>query len=161
MTQRLPLGLIAAFSRNGVLGHNNSIPWHHPSDFRFFRRMTIGHTLIMGRKTFESIGKPLPAREHFILTQRAGVEIPRVTVFNNLEHAIETARKDDPCPMIAGGSEIYKLALPQTTLMYLTHIDEDAEGDVFFPEINWENWIELESTTEGVLRFATYQRKDQ
>lgn len=163
-----PLAMIAAISRDGIIGIDNDIPWHHPEDFRFFRRMTVGHTLIMGHSTFRSLGKPLPGREHSILSRNPSlvIDAPRCRVFSQLDDAISAARAHDPCPMIAGGAQIYALAMAQATLLYLTHIEADAlsadtpkDAQVIrFPEVRWDEWERVEERIQGPLRFATYQR---
>lgn len=155
---RPPLAMIAAVSKNGVIGAGDSIPWHHPADFRFFRRMTVGHVLIMGRKTFLSLGKPLPGRTHFVLSRDRDLALEGCRVFDDLDAAIAAARKLDPCPMITGGAQIYAKAMAQATLLYLTHIDENANGDILFPPVDWGQWQEKEVTQQGVLRFVTYRR---
>jgi dihydrofolate reductase len=121
---------IAAMSDNRVIGNRNSIPWHLPEDFQWFKRMTIGHVLVMGRKTFESIGRPLPGRETIILS-RSGFSHPGVKTACDLA---EVERLGDAREIfICGGAQIYELTLPLCSDLYLTRVKKTCEGDAFFP----------------------------
>jgi dihydrofolate reductase len=121
---------IAAMSQNRVIGCGNRIPWHLPEDFRWFKRMTIGHVVVMGRKTFESIGRPLPGRTTIVLS-RSGFVFPGVRTVRDLEEleAIEEARET----FICGGVEVYARALPLCSDLYLTEVKCRVDGDAFFP----------------------------
>jgi dihydrofolate reductase len=153
-----PLALIAAISQNGVLGRDNDIPWHYPEDFRFFRRMTVGHAIVMGRKTFESLGKLLPGRTHIVLTRQTDFQAPGCHVYHDFQEALQAAHAIDPCPFLIGGAQLYEMGLPYTTLMYLTRIPKEVEGDVTFPEVNWDQWDCIERQTTHSLTFETYNR---
>lgn len=121
---------IAAMSLNRVIGRGNQIPWHLPEDFKWFKRMTTGNVIVMGRKTFESIGKPLPNRETIVLS-RSGFSHPGVKTIASLE---ELKFGDDPREVfICGGAQIYEQALPQCSDLYLTLVKREVEGDAFFP----------------------------
>ncbi len=121
---------IAAMAENRVIGCGNKIPWHLPEDFKWFKKMTTGQVIVMGRKTFESIGKPLPNRETIVLS-RHGAEIPGVRVVRSLsEVAIENETRK---VFICGGAEVYELALPLCSDLYLTRVKRTVAGDVFFP----------------------------
>jgi dihydrofolate reductase len=139
------VALIAAVANNGVIGHGSQIPWRLPGDFAHFKRMTMGKPLIMGRRTFESIGRPLPGRTNIVVTRQEGFAPPGVIVHSTLETALEHAQqiaKADRANevMIGGGAEIYRQALPIADRMYITQVELEPEGDVFFPPIDFEQW---------------------
>lgn len=139
------VAIIAAVAENGVIGHGNGIPWRLPSDFAHFKRMTMGKPLIMGRKTFESIGRPLPGRTNIVVTRQEGYQPDGVLVISSLEaalqHAQEIAKADRANEvMIGGGAEIYRQALPLADRMYLSQVALEPEGDTFFPPIDFEQW---------------------
>lgn len=139
------VALIAAVAENGVIGNHGTIPWRLPGDFAHFRRMTMGKPLIMGRKTFESIGRPLPGRTNIVVSRHAGYQPDGVIVISSLEAALEHAQaiaKADRANevMIGGGAEIYRQAMPFADRMYLTVVALQPEGDTFFPQIDFEQW---------------------
>jgi len=139
------ISMIAAVAENGVIGNGNEIPWRLPSDFAFFKRMTMGKPLIMGRKTFESIGKPLPGRTNIIVSQQAGYQPDGVIVIDNLDAAIAHGRtiaradKVDEV-MIAGGATIYEQAMAVSDRLYISHVALTVEGDAVFPDIDLSQW---------------------
>ncbi len=147
---------IAAMSENRVIGRGSQIPWHLPEDFKWFKQTTLGHVLVMGRKTFESIGRPLPGRETIVLT-RSGFSHPGVTTAKTLEEV--GAKVADRQAFIAGGAEIYRLALPRCSDLYLTLVKRPVEGDVFFPpfEDQFELAAELRDTPE--FKILHYRRR--
>jgi dihydrofolate reductase len=120
---------IAAMARNRVIGAEGKIPWHLSEDMKFFKRTTLGHILVVGRKTFESFGKPLPGREHWVITR--GVEIPGVRTFRDPRDVPTT--DPDRQVFLAGGAEIYRALLPACTELLLTHVDRTVDGDTIFP----------------------------
>lgn len=124
------LKAIAAMSENRVIGNGNRIPWHLPEDFKFFKATTMGHVLVMGRKTFESIGRPLPGRETIVLS-RSGFAHPGVRAVSSLEQL--PALVGDRQVFVCGGAEIYRQALPLCSDLYLTHVKRTVAGDAFFP----------------------------
>ncbi len=139
------VALIAAVAENGVIGSGNRIPWRLPGDFAHFRRMTMGKPIIMGRKTFESIGRPLPGRTNIVVTRQEGYQPDGVIVISSLEaaldHAQEIAKADRANEvMIGGGAEIYRQAMPIADRMYLSVVGLKPEGDTFFPPIDFEQW---------------------
>lgn len=139
------VAIIAAIAENGVIGSGNHIPWRLPADFAHFKRMTMGKPLIMGRKTFESIGRPLPGRTTIVVTRQEGYQPNGVIVISSLEaaldHAQEIAKADRANEvMIGGGAEIYRQALPIADRMYLTQVSLEPEGDTYFPPIDFEQW---------------------
>lgn len=130
--------IIVATSKNRVIGNNNSLIWNLPADLKHFKKITTGNTIIMGRKTFESIGKPLPNRRSIIITRDENLQIEDCEVVNSLTEALLLCNSD--C-FIIGGGEIYKQVIGITDEIYLTEIDEVFEGDTFFPELG-EVWFE-------------------
>ena len=139
------VAIIAAIAENGVIGDGNNSPWRLPGDFAHFKRMTMGKPLIMGRKTFESIGRPLPGRTNIVVTRQEGYQPPGVIVISSLEAALEHGQaiaKADRANevMIGGGAEIYRQALPVADRMYITQVMLEPEGDTFFPPIDFEQW---------------------
>jgi dihydrofolate reductase len=171
----LPLTLVAAVARNGALGYRNAIPWRAPSDLRRFKEITWGRPLIMGRKTYQSIGKPLPGRETVVVTRDAnffGAEPPdHVHVAENFAAAV--ARANDlaralHCAdiIVAGGAELYRQALPLAGYLRLTCVACEPEADAFFPEVDWAQWTELRRETpprgesdEVGLTYVDYRRR--
>jgi dihydrofolate reductase len=133
------LSLIVAISQNNVIGKDNKLVWHMPADMRFFKNTTMGHTLIMGRKTFESFGKPLPGRNSIVITRQKDWQYEGVVVVHSLEDAIKSAPADEEV-FIIGGAEIYRQAMPLCKKMYLTIIHHDFEGDTYFPAIDFSQW---------------------
>lgn len=155
-----PLALIAAMSRNRVIGNRGDLPWHEPEDLAHFKRTTSGHAVIMGRKTAESLKfRPLPKRRNLVVTRQVGLSLPGFEVFTDVDAAIAAARTTDPEPFIIGGGELYALALPQITTMYLTVVERDCDGDAFFPAFSEAEWQERERRVSGVLVFRTLVRR--
>lgn len=145
MTRRL--GLIAAIARNGVIGRDGDLPWRLPEDLKHFKRTTLGHVLIMGRKTWESLPGPLPGRHSVVLTRTPGYRAEGARVVSSLADAIAVSDEvAGAMPIVAGGAEIYALALPRVTQMWLTRVDAEVEGDVRFPEWNEQRFTRVSST---------------
>lgn len=117
-------------SLNRVIGHKNSIPWHLPDDLKWFKKLTMGHVIVMGRKTFESIGRPLPGRTTFVLS-RSPLEVPGVTVVADLNQVVPASKSQEI--FICGGAQIYEQTLPRCSELYLTLVKREVEGDAFFP----------------------------
>jgi dihydrofolate reductase len=138
------ISLIVAVSRNNVIGKDNSLPWTLPADLKHFRETTTGHAVIMGRKTFESIGRPLPKRRNIVITRQADYAPGGVEVMSSLEAALAATAKDEEA-FVIGGGEIFRQALPQANRVYLTRIETDIEGDAFFPELDPGEWQEVSS----------------
>lgn len=160
------LTLIAAASENDVIGKNNQLVWHLSDDLKRFKRLTSHHCMIMGRKTFESFGKPLPNRTHIVISRQQGYSVPTgVILVHNLEDALDAA-KNDPQPFVIGGGEIYRQAMPYADKIELTRIHSSFDGDTFFPEIDPSIWKETESILhqkddhhKHSFSFLTYQRR--
>lgn len=155
LKRRLPsdsmdIAIIAALAKNAIIGKNNALPWHIPEDLQFFKRMTLGKPVIMGRKTFDAIGKPLPGRRNIVVTRNPELVIAGVEVVHSLEQALEFAAQDNPAEiMVIGGAELYAQALPIAKRLYLTYIDQEFEGDSRFPEISQEAWLEVARETHS------------
>lgn len=132
--------LIAAMAHHRVMGNNNQLPWQMPADLQHFKRMTMGKPMVMGRKTFDSLGRPLPGRRNIVVTRQAW-KAPGVEVFHSLEEALMSAPRE-PEVMVIGGADIFKQALPRAEKMILTMINVEIEGDVFFPEWSTAEWRE-------------------
>lgn len=128
-----PLGMILALARNDALGKDGKLPWRYPEDLRHFRDTTRGHAVIMGRKTWDEVGKPLPGRTNVVVTRSPGFAPEGAIVARSVEDAIARAREVDETPFVIGGAQIYALAMPFVTDVHLTRIDRDAEADTFFP----------------------------
>ena len=159
------ISIIVAASENNVIGKNNDLIWHLPNDLKFFKRMTSGHTIIMGRKTFESVGRPLPKRTNIIITRDTDFNPEGCVVVHSLEDALTEAAKTDKNPFIVGGEQIYRLALPLTDVVYLTRVHHEFDGDRYFPELGKE-WNEVENIPHSVdekhsyaFTFKTYKRR--
>lgn len=135
------ISLIAAMGKNKVIGKNNSLPWKLPADMEHFKKLTEGKPVIMGRKTFESIGKPLPKRTNIIITRDQKYKSEGCIVVHSTDEALKAAENNKEV-MVIGGSQIYKEFLPKANKMYLTLIDEDFDGDIYFPEYKIEEWKE-------------------
>ena len=129
----LPFKAIAAMSLNRAIGNGNTIPWHLPEDFKWFKETTMGHVLAMGRKTFESIGRPLPGRETVVLTRNPG-SVTGVRTLGSLEALRQVETYRNRTIFICGGAEIYSQALSQCSDLFLTRVKREVEGDAFFPE---------------------------
>jgi dihydrofolate reductase len=139
------LSCIVAVAENGVIGRGNTLPWRLPADLKRFQKLTTGHTLIMGRKTFESIGRPLPGRTSIVLTRDAAYDHPGAVVLHSLEEALERCRGEAEVFAI-GGAAVFREALPRAQRLYLTRVHADVAGDVRFPEGGLEGWKRIEQT---------------
>ncbi len=135
------LSLIVAKAKNNIIGKDNKLIWHIPEDLKRFKSLTTGHTIIMGRKTFESLGRVLPNRHHIILCNDAqmNIEDENVEVLEDIS-MLDKYIKDQEENFVIGGATMYKLLMPYCSKMYITEINQDFEGDVSFPEINMEDW---------------------
>ncbi|MCK3658492.1 dihydrofolate reductase [Pasteurellaceae bacterium Pebbles2] len=160
----MTFSLIVAATQNWVIGKDNQMPWHLPADLAWFRQNTQGKPVIMGRKTFESIGRPLPKRTNIVLS-RSPFEFDGVIWKNTLESAVDFVKDFDEI-MLIGGGELFKQYLPKADKLYLTQIQTELDGDTFFPEINWNEWqIEFDETRPSDennpydLRFMILVRK--
>jgi dihydrofolate reductase len=135
------ISLIVAMAKNRLIGANNTLPWHLPADLQHFKALTMGHHIIMGRKTYESIGKPLPGRTSVVVTRNANYFAPNVIVVKSLDDAIESCGNDDEI-FVIGGAELYFQAVTLADRIYLTEIDADFQGDAYFTELDSRQWRE-------------------
>lgn len=139
--------MIAAVATNRVIGNKNTIPWHMPADFKYFKETTLGKTIVMGLNTFNSIGgKPLPGRKHIILNNDLSFVPPQDCVVAHSIDEVVKMVKDIPEAMICGGASVYKQFLPLAQKLYITEVHAKPEGDTFFPEINMAEWKEVKRT---------------
>ncbi|HKU36852.1 MAG TPA: dihydrofolate reductase [Polyangiales bacterium] len=153
-----PLVMVVAMAKNRVIGRGQTIPWDLPEDRKHFVAVTRGHALIMGRATFDSIGKPLPKRRNIVVSRQPGLSIEGADVVSSLEQAIALARSEDDAPRVIGGGQIYAEALPLATRIYLTELDAEVDGDRWFPELDLRQWqISERRRGEG----ATYLTLDR
>lgn len=150
-----PLAMVVAMNAQRVIGVDGDLPWRIREDLRHFKRVTMGHAIIMGRKTWDSIGRPLPGRQNIVVTRNRDLKIDGVDVVHSLEEAIGLARNQgDEEPRIIGGATLYEMALPMTTRLFLTEVDRDVDGDTFFPDFDRSQWTEVArraGQTPGVL----------
>jgi dihydrofolate reductase len=141
MTGFSRVAIIAAVARNGVIGRRNRMPWHLPEDLKRFRQLTLGHAVIMGRRTFESIGWPLAGRSNIVVTRSPDWTRSGCHAAHSLEAALAAVREREDA-FVIGGAQIYALALPVASRLYMTEIERDFEGDAFFPEFDRSVWRE-------------------
>lgn len=135
----MTISIIVAIAQNNVIGNNNQLIWHIPGDLKRFKSITMGHTVVMGRKTFESIGKPLPGRKNVVISRQDNFKPEGCLIYKSLDEALEFLKTENEV-FIIGGGEIYRLAMPLTHKIYLTKIHKDFPGDTLFPEIPLEDW---------------------
>ncbi|MDB4982348.1 MAG: Dihydrofolate reductase [Myxococcales bacterium] len=157
---RAPLVLVVAVSRNGVIGRAGKVPWDLPEDRAHFRRATLGHAVIMGRKTWDETGRPLEGRRNLVVSRGGAVSgrDDEREVVATLDEAIARARQTDPEPAVIGGAEIFRLALPLATRLVLTEVAFDAEGDTFFPPFEKSEWRVTERRPGDRATYVTYER---
>ena len=159
------LSIIAAVAANGVIGRANDLPWHMAGDLKRFKALTLGHHMIMGRRTFQSVGKSLPGRTTVVVTRDAAFCAPEVIVVRSVDEALRAADDDDE-PFICGGAEIYRQTLHRADRMYITQIHAEVEGDTSFPEFDDVNeWrlvdredFEADEKNDYAYSFLTYDR---
>ena len=167
MTLGPPLiSLIVAMAQNGVIGRDNSMPWRLPEDLKRFRAFTLGKPILMGRKTFESIGRPLEGRTNLVLTRDRSWFAHGVIVVHSVEEALTQASTSDELVVI-GGAEIYRLVLPFARRIYLTHVHADVQGDITFPEFDPTQWADVEYSSQPAddehaypVTFVTLERRN-
>jgi dihydrofolate reductase len=141
------LSLIVAAAENGVIGRNNALPWHLPEDLRNFKRITMGKPIVMGRKTYESIGRPLPGRTNIVISRQPGYAVEGVKVVASIDEALALAQDIATIDgseelMVIGGAQIYEHGLTLASRIYLTRVHASVEGDAFLPAIDWADWQE-------------------
>ncbi len=139
----MKISLIVAMATNRAIGLDNKMPWHLSADLKKFKAITMGSPIVMGRKTYESIGRPLPGRSNIIISRNLDYQQTDCLVFNDIKTAIAASSKDAEEIFIIGGAELYKATLPLADNLYLTLINQDFDGDTFFPEIDFKAWKEV------------------
>jgi len=152
--------IVVAVARNGVIGADGGLPWHLPDELRLFKETTLGHVLVMGRRTYESIGGPLPGRTTVVVTRDRDWSpgAGEVVVAYGIEEALERAAAIDEEVFVVGGGELYAAALPHTDRLLLTHVDHEPDGDTTFPQVDWGEWRETtREPGDGWVR-VTYER---
>lgn len=158
------ISLVVAMTENRVIGRDGGMPWRLSHDLKRFKKLTMGHHLLMGRKTYESIGRPLPGRTTVVISRTASYDDPSIRCARSLEQAIEFAREDEEI-FITGGAQIYELALPLVGRMHVTKIHCQIEGDTYFPAVDWEQWQRVDQEHHTAddkndydYSFLTYER---
>ena len=154
------LSLIVAVAENGVIGRDNALPWHIPEDLRWFKQVTSGKTVVMGRKTFQSIGRPLPNRLNIVITRDPAFRAEGVTVAHSLDEAL--AKGGDGEILVIGGSSLFAEALSRADRFYLTEISRAYEGDVRFPDWDraaWQETARRQAESDSAIAFVTYERR--
>ena len=149
--------LIAAVGRNGIIGAGNEMPWHLPEDFAYFKRTTMGHPMVMGRKTFESIGRVLPGRRTIVVTRQPEWSHPEVETAHSLVDALGLAGPADEV-FICGGGQVYTEAMPFAHRLLITEVDLSPEGDVRFPDIDISDWREVSREPREGFAWVAYER---
>lgn len=147
--------LVAAVAENGVIGQGGVMPWHLPADLAHFKRVTWGHPILMGRRTFEAIGRALPGRRNIVLTGNPDFSAPGIETAASLEQALERIGETTQV-MVIGGAELYRIALPLAQRIYLTRIHASPEGDTFFPDLVPAQWRQVERKTHPTDEFHPY-----
>jgi dihydrofolate reductase len=142
------ISLIAAQAENGVIGRGGQLPWRLKADLQRFKQLTTGHTVIMGRKTWESIGRPLPDRRMVVITRQSGYHAEGVQIVSSLDDALAIAQSaGDTEAFVIGGAEIYRLALSRADRLYMTLVLTEVDGDTQFPEVDWDTWERVDSAS--------------
>ena len=149
------ISIIVAMDQNGLIGKDNGLPWHLPADLKHFKQITMGKPIIMGRKTFESIGKPLPGRVNIVLTRNTGYQAQGCMVVGSLDDAIEVAGSVDEV-MIIGGATLYKKVLGQVDRIYLTQVQAQLNGDTWFPSLDESKWVEAQRVEHSADEINPY-----
>jgi dihydrofolate reductase len=166
----MKLSVIVAVAENGVVGKNNALPWHIPADLQYFKRTTLGKPIVMGRKTFESIGRPLPGRTNIVISSNPVYSAQGVSVVSSLPDALELAEKvalTDGADelMVIGGATVYEAAVPLADRLYVTEIHAKVAGDAYLSPVDWSNWVESSREQHTALEpnpydfsFVVYER---
>lgn len=152
--------IIAAVASNGVIGRDGKLPWHYPEDLKHFKTVTTGHAVVMGRKTWESIGKPLPNRRNIVLTRNAAYPLPAgVERYDTLDAALDASRtRKQEKAFVIGGEQVFAEALKKADGMYLTHVEQSVEGDSRFPAWDPGEWREIRRESGQGIAFVEYTR---
>jgi len=136
------LSIIVAMDDNRLIGKGNGLPWHLPADLAFFKKITTGNSILMGRKTYDSIGKPLPNRRNIVISRNSEISITGCEVVNSIEKALSITKEEEEV-MIIGGANLFEQLLPDVSRLYITHIDGEFEGETYFPHYDENDWLEV------------------
>lgn len=164
------LALVWAMARNRTIGRNNTLPWRLPADLAHFKALTTGHPVLMGRKTYESLGRPLPNRTNIIVSRNPQFQVPGCLTAHSLDQAlamaVRAAAGSNPQVFVIGGEQLYRQTLARADRLYITIVEADVEGDAWFPEFDWQEWRELErrshpadARNSHACTFLTLERK--
>jgi dihydrofolate reductase len=151
--------IVAAVAANGVIGRDGDLPWHLPEDLRHFKRLTKGHVLVMGRRTFESIGRPLPDRTTIVVTRQPDWRADGVLTAAGVPEALARGAEVDAEVFVAGGFEVFREAMPVADRMVITAVDARPDGDTVFPPVDWAGWREAEREPHEGFDIVTYRRR--
>ncbi|MCB9262169.1 MAG: dihydrofolate reductase [Flavobacteriales bacterium] len=162
----MKISIIAAVAKNDAIGKDNKLLWHIKDDLQLFKKTTLNHVIIMGRKSFESIGRPLPNRTNVVITRKKDYAPEKVQVFDSLNKAFDYFRKSENEIFVIGGGEIYRQSLDNADMLHISHVEVSVEGaDTFFPKINWEEWkkvseqhFEQSPENDFAFRYCIYER---
>lgn len=152
-----------AIAKNGIIGGDNDLPWYFPEDLKNFKKLTSGKTVLMGRKTYDSIvkrlGKPLPDRVNVVITRQENfAALPGVLIFHDIDQALDALKDTDV--YVIGGAQIFAATLPKAEKMFITHIHDEYKGDVYFPEVDYGQWEKVEEQPHEHFTYATYIHKN-
>ena len=165
------LSVIVAVAENGVLGVDNTLPWRLPEDLKYFKKVTMGKPIVMGRKTYESIGRALPGRPNIVISRNPGFSAPGINVVGSIDSALELAKEMAQGDgqnelMVIGGAAIYALAIPMADRLYLTEVHAEYSGDAFLPAVDLEPWLEIsrehhpsQNADLPAFSFLVYERR--
>lgn len=168
---KTPIALIVAVARNGVIGRDNKMPWHLPGELKYFKATTMGKPIVMGRKTFESLGRPLPGRTNIVITRDRSFAGDGIVVVHDVDEALQRAdaiaQRDSAAEiMVIGGADIYRQTLPRATVLYITEVHAEVEGDAFFPPFERGQWarvssedVDAQAAKSFAYTLAVYRRR--
>jgi dihydrofolate reductase len=154
----MTVSLVVAMAKNRVIGANNRIPWRIPGEQQLFKQITMGHHIVMGRKTYESIGRLLPGRTTVVVSRQSGYAVPGAIVAHSLQDALNAAARDDEV-FVIGGAELFREALPRADRIHLSTIDAEPQGDTWMPEFDMSEWREVSSEQRPGFRYTVLERR--
>jgi dihydrofolate reductase len=154
----MTLTLVAAVGSNGVIGRDGDLPWARTGDLAHFKALTLGHVLLMGRATYDSIGRPLPGRQTVVLTRQQDWAVPGVHVAHDVRQAVDVAAGLGEQVFVVGGAAVYAGTVLLADRLVITHVDQSPEGDTYFPDVDWSAWREVERIPYDGYSIATYDR---
>ena len=157
-TEPVRITLVAAVAANGVIGREGELPWRLPGDLARVKQLTMGHVLVMGRRTYDSIGRPLPGRITVVVTRQPDWRAEGVLVADSVDAALEIAARHDPEVFVFGGGEIYAAALPRADRLVMTWVEQEPAGDTTFPEVDWSQWREVGREAGEGFSVVEYER---